>query len=178
MCGDAVGPEDPYPPYRWSDSDRLFAEAIGARFVRPADLLAAPLDPLNFIDVHEQQIVLLMGNPGSGKSSGARHIVEETSGNFVHLEQDVVGSKAKMLRAAREALKAGKSPILDATHGSATNRAPYLLLAAEIGVPCKILWFVRDGRPFNALRPKPVPGVAYAVYSKHFVEPEGAFLIA
>lgn len=197
MCGDAVGPLDPYPPYRWSDSDRLFAEAIGARFVRPADLLAAPLDPLNFIGAHELQIVLMMGNPGSGKSSGSRHIVEKTSGHFVHLEQDVVGSKAKMLRAAREALKAGKSPIVDATHGSATNRAPYLLLAAELGVPCKILWFIRDGRPFNALRPKPVPPrseererewcefprervppVAYAVYSKHFVEPEGAFMIA
>ena len=217
MCGDAVGPLDPYPPYRWSDSDRLFAEAIGARFVRPCDLLAAPLDPLNYIDAHELQIVLMMGNQGSGKSSGARHIVEKTSGNFVHLEQDVVGSKAKMLRAAREALKAGKSPIVDATHGSATNRAPYLLLAAELGVPCKILWFIRDGRPFNALRggtervppdaesakgfgtsslrervpprseererdwcefPRErVPPVAYAVYTKHFVEPEGAFMI-
>lgn len=175
MCGDAVGPEDPYPPYRWASSDRLFAETIGATFVRPCDLLPS-LDPMRFIDPDEVQIVLLVGNQGSGKSSASRHIVEECSGHYVHLEQDVIGSKAKMLRAAREALQsaAKKSPIIDATHGSATNRAPYLLLAEELGVPCKILWFVRDGRPFNALREHPVPHVAYAVYSKHFVEPDPA----
>jgi hypothetical protein len=33
------------------------------------------------------------------------------------------------------------------------------------------MWHVRDGRPFNALREKPVPEVAYAMYSKHFVDP-------
>jgi hypothetical protein len=64
--------------------------------------------------------------------------------------------------------------VVDATHGSEANRAPYQELAASLGIPFQIIWHIRDGRSFNALRPEPVPEVAYAVYTKHFVEPTGS----
>jgi bifunctional polynucleotide phosphatase/kinase len=161
MCGDAVGPTDPYPPYRWADSDSGFASAISATFVRPCELL--PPGPV-ILPVEKQELILLMGNPGSGKSTLGRNLA---SCGYIHVEQDTLTSKAATKKAAISALATGLSVVVDATHGSFTNREPYLTL----GVPVRIIWCIRDGRPFNALREEPVPEVAYAVYSKHFVRP-------
>jgi bifunctional polynucleotide phosphatase/kinase len=171
MCGDAIGPSDPYPPYQWSDSDRLFAKGIGAEFFRPLDVFnASPPFSLR----SQQELVLLVGNPGSGKSTTARYIAAR---GYVHVEQDVTGSKVATKKIVQEALAKGQSVVVDATHGSETNRLPYEELAVELHIPFQILWHIRDGRPFNTLREKPVPEVAYAIYSKYFVEPRDAILI-
>jgi DNA 3'-phosphatase len=37
-CGDASGPEDSNPEYRWSDSDRRFAENIQLNYYRPDEV--------------------------------------------------------------------------------------------------------------------------------------------
>jgi predicted kinase len=115
-----------------------------------------------------------MGNPGSGKSTTGRYIAAR---GYVHIEQDVAGSKTAVKKAAEAALARGQSVVLDATHGSEANRSIYEELAAELKIPFQILWHIRDGRPFNALREKPVPEVAYAIYSKYFVAPKGATLV-
>ncbi len=44
-------------------------------------------------------------------------------------------------------------------------------MGRELGVAVRIAWHIRDGRPYNALRVKPVPEVAYSVYSKRFEDP-------
>ena len=170
MCGDAVGPEDPFPPYRWSDSDRLFAAAIGAEFVRPVDVFKSP-EPFS---LSRPRLVLLMGNPGSGKTTTGQIL---TVAGYTHIEQDVTGSKAATKKAVQAALAAGASVVVDATHGSEANRLPYEELAKSLEIPFQIVWHIRDGRPFNALREKPVPEVAYAIYSKHFVPPKNAMLV-
>ncbi len=167
MCGDAVGPSDPFPPYQWSDVDSGFAKAIDAPFVRPSDLFghSKPVEPRP-----GQELVLLMGNPGSGKSTTAAALAAK---DYVHVEQDLLKTKEASLKAVKAALKTGKSVVMDATHGSETNRQPY----QSLGVPVRILWHIRDGRPFNKGRAKPVPAVAYAIYTKYFVEPIGAELV-
>uniref|UniRef100_A0A6C0K1M7 Uncharacterized protein n=1 Tax=viral metagenome TaxID=1070528 RepID=A0A6C0K1M7_9ZZZZ len=167
MCGDAVGITDSYLPYQWSDVDSGFAKAIAAPFVRPVDLFghSEPVKPAT-----RQELVLLMGNPGSGKSTTAAALAAK---GYVHVEQDLTKTKEASLKAAKAALKTGKSVIIDATHGSETNRQPY----QSLGVPVRILWHIRDGRPFNKGRAKPVPAVAYAIYTKYFVEPIGAELV-
>jgi bifunctional polynucleotide phosphatase/kinase len=171
MCGDAIGPSDPYPPYQWSNSDQLFAKAVGGEFFRPLDVFnASPPFPLS----PQQQLVLLVGNPGSGKSTTGRFLAAT---GYVHVEQDVTRSKAATKKVVQEALVKGQSVVVDATHGSEANRSPYEELAASLKIPFQILWHIRDGRPFNALREKPVPEVAYAIYSKYFVEPRGAMLV-
>jgi len=164
MCGDAVGPTDPFPPYRWADSDAAFAVNIGATFVRPCDLFDACVAP-----EPTEKLVLLMGPPGSGKSTTARRLAAT---GYVHIEQDAYSSKTAVLKAVKAALAAGSSVVVDATHGSAKNREPYIALG-----PCQILWHIRDGRPFNELRPVPVPEVAFAMYSKHFVRPATPTLV-
>jgi hypothetical protein len=87
------------------------------------------------------------------------------------LEQDVLKNARAMLRSARNYLGESKSVIVDATHATSESRAPYIALARELGVTCRILWHIRDGRPYNALRTVPVPDIAYSMYSKRFEDP-------
>jgi bifunctional polynucleotide phosphatase/kinase len=167
MCGDAAGPTDSCLAYRWADSDRVFADNIGAVFERPCDIFSVTTAPAPQPRCQGQELVVLVGNPGSGKTTTARRFV---AAGYVHVEQDAVGSKAAALKAVKAALASGKSVVVDATHGSADNRAPYIGLCAGV----RFLWHIRDGRPYNAVREKPVPEIAYAVYSKHFSVPKGA----
>jgi bifunctional polynucleotide phosphatase/kinase len=163
-CGDAAGFEDPVPAFRWSASDRHFAEAIGATFLKPMVLWT----PAALISAAKQEIVLLVGNPGSGKSTAARLLKEK---GYEHVEQDVLKTRPAILKVVHAALEAKKSMVIDATHGNPKNRKVWLEWSKKQGLPCRCLWHTRDGRPFNALRPEPVPEVAYAMYSKYFTVP-------
>jgi bifunctional polynucleotide phosphatase/kinase len=166
MCGDAAGPTDPCPAYRWASSDAEFATAIGAQFLRPCDVFA--VEPVPVSASAQQELVLLVGNPGSGKSTTSRSLAGL---GYIHIEQDTLKNKAETLKVAKATLATGKSVVVDATHASSENRAPYIQLAKSLNIPYRILWHIRDGRPFNSLREKPVPEIAYAMYSKHFVDP-------
>ncbi len=172
MCGDAVGAEDPNPAYQWADSDYRFAQAIGATFIRPCDLPHAALPtPLPPSPSTRRELVICVGNPGSGKSTAARRFA---AAGYTHVEQDVTKTAAATMKAVKAAMYATQSVIVDATHSSVKNRAAYAALAKELAYPMRILWHVKDGRPWNALRQKPVPEIAYAVYSKYFEEPTDA----
>jgi hypothetical protein len=76
-----------------------------------------------------------------------------------------------MLKAAEAVLAHGLSVIIDATHESKAKRQECYDMAARCGCTARIFWLPRDGRSFNATRVKPVPSVAYGVYSKHFEDP-------
>jgi bifunctional polynucleotide phosphatase/kinase len=167
VVGDAAGPEDPFPAYRWAASDKEFADNISAEFVRPMDVFGI-LDSPNIAPSSSRELVLLMGNPGSGKSTTARAF---KAAGYTHIEQDTLKNKAETLKCVKAAISSS-SVVVDATHGSAENRRPYVELAAKQGIPLRIVWHLRDGRNFNKLRSKPVPDIAYAIYTKHFVAPE------
>lgn len=168
MCGDASGPTSDYAPYRWSDCDRKFAEAIGATFHEPLDVFPLPAVPLAPL---VPTITVMVGNPGSGKSSFARRLSEQEGGLHVHIEGDVCGTRAKTLKAAETTLAKGLSVIIDATHASRARRQECYDLAARFGGTARVFWLPRDGRAFNAGRTKPVPPIAYSVYTKHFEDP-------
>jgi bifunctional polynucleotide phosphatase/kinase len=175
MCGDAVGAAATRPEYRWSDSDAVFARNIGATFQTPEAVFGRGKPRIN---LHAKEIVILVGNMGSGKSSSAHALCAQSASeeivcdfDYQHLEQDVLKNARAMLRSARNYLGESKSVIVDATHATSESRAPYIALARELGVTCRILWHIRDGRPYNALRTVPVPDIAYSMYSKRFEDP-------
>ena len=85
---------------------------------------------------------------------------------------------AKMLKTVKEALATGKSVVIDATHGSYKNREEYEKLSktpSKTGrnPKMRIIWQVIDGRGYNSRRTARVPEVAYAVYTKHYMDPRG-----
>lgn len=166
MIGDAVAVTDPYPPYRWACSDAEFASNIGATFIRPCDIIpaAAVAEPAGGLSVF-----VMVGNPGSGKSTYAAHLADRTDAE--HIEQDSYPSRSKVLAAARAFLRAGRSVVIDATHSNRDRRNEAYAVATEFGAAPHVIWLPRDGRPFNALREKPIPPVAYGTYTKYFTDP-------
>lgn len=167
MVGDAVGPADPYIPYRWASSDADFAKNIGATFVRPSDIIPGSGEP----QIPEGlSIILMVGNPGSGKSTFAAELAEKTGAE--HIEQDNYPSRSKVLATAKTILRTGRSVIIDATHGNKERRNEVYAIAKECNATPHIIWFPRDGRPFNKERTtRIVPGVAYGTYTKYFSDP-------
>lgn len=167
MIGDAVAVTDPYPPYRWACSDAEFAVNIGATFIRPCDIIPAAVgaEP----GAGGLSVFVMVGNPGSGKSTYAARLAARIGAE--HIEQDSYPSRSKVLAAARAALRAGRSVVIDATHSNRDRRNEAYAVAAEFGAVPQVVWLPRDGRPFNALREKPIPAVAYGTYTKYFSDP-------
>jgi bifunctional polynucleotide phosphatase/kinase len=164
MCGDAVDPKDHYPANRWSDSDRKLAENLGIDFIAANDYFGHA----KITSREHQELVVLMGNPGSGKSTTATSLAAT---GYVIAEQDTLKTIPAMTKFLKAQLKAGHSVVVDATNPSKEKRTRWIQLAAELQIPSRILWHIRDGRPFNELREKPVPAIVYNVYSKNFEWP-------
>ncbi len=108
------------------------------------------------------------GKGGAGAGASAASVELARHAGAKRLVVDHAGADAP---AAAQSV--AKRLIVDATHSSAENRAPYIEMAKEAGIPLRILWHIRDGRPFNALRAEPVPEIAYTMYAKHFTDPRG-----
>lgn len=162
MCGDASGPQSVYAPYRWSSSDRDFAAAIGATYHEPLAVFEPYALPCSF--PLYPTITLMVGNPGSGKSNFSRQLAELTGHELVR--QEIYPNRSKLLKVVRTLVEAGKSVIVDAMHGSKERRDELYAIADKYDAVKRVFWMTRDGRAF-----KPIPPVAYAVYTKNFADP-------
>ena len=170
MCGDGVGPSDPYVPYQWDDVDLVFASNLGIKFFRPLDVFGS-----NYLTISQEikstkqiQVVILVGNQGSGKSSWAKANSKYSS------SLDELKSDKLMYGMASQAILASPQElvIFDATNGSKEKRAKWIEWARSKNLSWCIVWFIRDGRSWNKQRPKPIPEIAYNIYSKYFERPD------
>lgn len=158
--GDAAG-----RPQDHSDSDLIFAQNVQIVFHTPEEFF---LNNQVYIPA-TQTMFIFMGMAGAGKTTfydlNLKHL------GWVHVNQDNLGSQAKMLRTIRIALQAGQSVAIDATNPSFGKRKEYVDLAIEYQIPTLIIYFVRNGYEWNKLRSNKVPAVAYNYYFKELVEP-------
>jgi len=135
----------------------------------------------------EQEIVLLVGPPSSGKSTFCSTYFP----NYTQVNMDILKTKAKCLKATREAIKLGKSVIVDNTNPSKKARAEYISIknkfneqikidgSKNITIRCIILDVSKElALHLNMLRVKMTQGkrkknptVAYNVYYKNFDQP-------
>jgi bifunctional polynucleotide phosphatase/kinase len=173
--GDAAG-----RPGDWSDCDRVFAERLGVPFHAALDYFPVGTPVIREIPVALQGdglAVIMVGYPGSGKSTMARSLVGWIDG-------DVFVTPTNMIREAKRQMTAGcKSVVFDSTGGTLARRKLFVDWAVATGLKPVIVWVQTDietAMDWNAARVAPVPPVAFFVYRKNFVEPtdaEGAQVI-
>jgi bifunctional polynucleotide phosphatase/kinase len=172
--GDALGRKSDF-----ADSDKIFAENIGIRVNPPEEIfhvsahnetLEMPSIPLST----NPEIIIMMGYPGSGKSTIAKEICQNE--NYIYIEGDVYKTSAKMIKTALPHIKEKKSIVFDATHSSCKKRKEYIELAQKYNydVMCiHVATSMEIAYKRNKLRPdeKQVPKIAYSVYTKHYETP-------
>ena len=163
--GDAIGPNDPYPPYQWGSTDLNFAKSINAIFHRPIEIFPHIIPDIN----DKQELIIMVGNPGSGKTTLAIKFADNA--DYVIINQDILKTFAKVIREAKIAWSQKKSVIIDATNPSIERRTKLIKEIAESKNSVRIFWCIRNGRPFNKLRSKVVPEIAYIKYSYLFQKP-------
>lgn len=172
MCGDGVGPSDSYVPYQWDDVDLVFASNLGMRFLRPLDVFGS-----NYLTLGQEikldnkyQVIILVGNQGSGKSSWAKSNSKYSS------SLDELHTDRQMYNMARQGILASPPElvIFDATNRTREKRSKWIGWAQSQNLTWCIVWFIRDGRAWNKTRSKPIPEIAYNVYSKNFEAPDAS----
>lgn len=173
-CGDAAEGFSRDPRYIWSGVDFEFAAEAGLLFKTPVDVFGT-----NFytaVPDSRTRLVVMMGNPGSGKTSVSKRLEEENG--FIRYSQDELPSGKKLTSASiiaeiKDHILNGHYVVVDATHASKASRDVWADLADKCNAKMQIMWCVLDGRVYNERRTEnKVPAVAYNVYSKYFERPE------
>lgn len=174
FVGDALGRKTDF-----SDSDKIFAENIGVPYYPPEKIFVTneaitfDISQINLSD--NPEIIIMMGYPGSGKTTVANEICSRN--NYIHIKGDEYKSNMnKMIKASLEYINDKKSIVFDATNSSIKKRNLYVQLAKKhnYNVQCIHLSSPLDiSYKRNLVRQdkKIVPKIAYSVYKKHYQAP-------
>ena len=174
FVGDALGRKGDF-----ADSDKVFAENICLKCYSPEEFFAVKqehevveIPELNLSDC--KQVIIMVGYPGSGKSSVAKKICEDE--RFVLIQGDVYKTSPKMIKAAGAYVSEGKSIVFDATNSSFKKRYEYIGFARKHSykiVCVHVSTSLEDSYKRNKSRDpeNQVPKIAYSMYKKHFENP-------
>ncbi len=88
-------------------------------------------------DINFLTLVLLMGYPGSGKSSYAK-LLEET-GNYFIVNNDTLKSMPKCAKECRRYLQNHQNVVVDNLNGTIETRKQFLDIGNELGATCIII---------------------------------------
>ena len=167
--GDALGRDGD-----WSDTDGIFAKNIGICVKTPEEMFPYEIKvETDFTDKTYQELVLMMGYPGSGKSS---YINNKISDNYKIITCDDVDLKteSKRKKRTRDILKMGFSAVLDATHASRKKRKIFIDIAKEYNIPVRLIHLntsFEESKERNINRINKVPLIALYMYRKNYEEP-------
>ncbi|KAF4243315.1 hypothetical protein CNMCM8980_009614 [Aspergillus fumigatiaffinis] len=196
--GDAAG-----RPRDHSMVDRGFALNIGVPFKTPEEffLNQAPQDvqetfnpssyiktdtaddvPAPFTRQSPRELVIFCGSPGAGKSTFYWNHLEPLG--YERVNQDILKTRQKCIKVAKEFLAAGSSVVVDNTNADPNTRAEWVRVAKDFNVPIRCVYFTSPSdlckhnnavRAANrALNPEsraPLPGIAFGDFLKRFKEP-------
>lgn len=162
FIGDAIG-----RPQDFDDSDKKFASNIKATLLSPEELF--PPSTLPEFKTHNQ-VIIFVGPPGSGKTSFYKKYLCPYNGSLsshLHVNQDQLKTKQKVLSTLKMFLSTGKSIVIDSTN---PDRSEYYKIIPK-SYSILVLHFVRDGYGWNKLRgeDKKVPDIVYHLYYKKFI---------
>ncbi|XP_077981308.1 bifunctional polynucleotide phosphatase/kinase-like [Glandiceps talaboti] len=202
--GDAAGRKKEWAPGKSRDfscSDRMFAANCKLKFYTPEEYFLGEeptkfewrsVNPINELKKakdktpegsyhsNTQEMVISIGCPASGKSTFSKNYL--VSHGYVAINRDTLGTQSKCQKGCIEALKAGKSVVIDNTNPAKHTRYEYIKLAQKYGVPVRCFWFETPlplAQHMNMFRQtltngqvRRVPDVGYNVFKKNFEEPE------
>lgn len=172
FVGDALGRKTDF-----SDSDKQFANAIGIPCFSPESVFDNQDKPIELpiIQLSDQpEIIIMVGYPGSGKSTIAKNICENK--NYIHICGDVYKTSSKMIKASIEHILQKKSIVFDATNSSIKKRKEYIELANKYKYNVKCIHVSTSleesfRRNKSRISDQQVPKIAYSIYSKHYEKP-------
>ena len=87
------------------------------------------------------QVLILIGLPGSGKSTHAELYAQANHDNVRIVSQDDLKTEAKCIKQARMYLQQGKSIVVDRTNMKARHRQVFIELAKTHNASCSALVF-------------------------------------
>jgi DNA 3'-phosphatase len=143
---------DAYPG-QFSDTDYKFALNVGIKFYRPNDYfgkkielvpLCIPIHPINLVGTEKvkvnkydgQELVILVGPPGSGKSTMCAKYFED----YTIVNQDVLITKNKVIKEVIKEIDAGKSVVLDRKNEYKSDRELFGNIAKNKNIHVRIVW--------------------------------------
>lgn len=134
-----------------------------------------------------QEMILLVGYPGCGKSSFFRRHLQPHG--YLHVNRDALQTRAKCIRAAEEYWAAGHSVVIDNTNPTAEDRQAYIDIVKKhmkakkgsggAALPVRIFYFTHTrgmAQHMNLVRayvervPR-VPAIAYNVFHARLQRP-------
>ena len=172
FIGDALGRKSDF-----SDSDKVFAENIGIKWYSPEDIFinkSAIFEIPNIPLSPNPEIIIMMGYPGSGKSTIVENICKNE--NYIHIAGDIHKTSSKMRKASLEYILQSKSIVFDATHSSIKKRKEFIDLSKKYNYEVKCIHVTTSldisyKRNKSRCDEKQVPKIAYSVYKKYYEEP-------
>lgn len=144
----------------FSCSDRNFASNAGIKYETPEEFFLgeqprefsrdfdvssytsnnhSQVDDVIFEKKNTEDIVLFCGPPGAGKSTFYWRYLKPLG--YERVNQDMLKSKDKCFKAARDHLEDGESVAVDNTNPDPEVRRQWVELARTAGVPIRCIWF-------------------------------------
>ena len=162
----------------WSDSDKLFAINCGLKYKTPEELFLPKEEnkkktiPYNVEPNDKQELVIMVGFPGSGKTT-LTTIFEKYS-NYSILHGDELKTETKIIKMLTKELENNKSVIIDATNPSIKKRSIFINIAKKYNIYIRIITMstsMEESMNRNSLRDKPIPKIAFYMFRKNYEEP-------
>ncbi|XP_047503777.1 uncharacterized protein F21D5.5 [Pieris napi] len=203
--GDAAGRAANWAPGKKKDhsmADILLAKNLDLKFYTPEQFFLGhsianvPMIQPEFIpkDVKdapfndrlissEQEILVMVGYPASGKSFIAKQIQQKSSNKYAIVCRDELGSWQKCSAEASKLLQQGKSVIVDSTNPDLESRSRWTSLAKDKKVQCRCAKMATSKahaqhnnkfREIMKFKHGIVNDIVFNTYKSKFVEPKAS----